>query len=114
MSPIDVKALHERSPLYVQMSDGNIQNKWTIKVVNKSNFPMQAEITVEGPEGMTFVADKVITVAPGNVGATTLLVKIPKKLLTESRVPLKINVVDLNNPSIKATYESDFLGPPVR
>ena len=114
MSSIDVKALHDRSPLYVQMSNGDIQNKWTIKVVNKSADVMHAEISVEGPIGLSYIAEKVITIQPGNVGATTLRVKIPKKQLTSTNTPLLIKVVDLNNPLNAETYESVFIGPKIR
>lgn len=111
MSPIDVKALHERSPLFVQMSDGTIQNKWTIKIVNKSDNEMMAEITVTGVEGLIYEADKVVKIQPGNVGATTLLVRVPRRNLTEASVPVVIHVQDLNNKNISATYEAAFLGP---
>jgi len=114
MSPIDLKALHERSPLFVQMSDGNIQNKWTVKVVNKSNEVMLANVTVTGPEGLTFVADKQITIQPGNVGATTLFVRIPKKNLTDTSTPVVIHVQDINNEQISASYETAFLSPKKR
>lgn len=114
MSPIDVKALHERSPLFVQMSDGNIQNKWTVKVVNKGDKEMLARLHVTGPEGITYIADKDITIQPGNVGATTLFVKIPRKNLESSSVPITIHVQDLNNENIKANYDTSFLGPKKR
>jgi len=114
MSPIDLKALHERSPLFVQMSDGNIQNKWTIKVVNKSNEVMLAKIDVTGPKGLIYKADKEITIQPGNVGATTLFVKIPKKNLTETNTPVTIHVVNLNDETITADYETVFISPKKR
>ncbi|MEA3405100.1 MAG: cytochrome c oxidase accessory protein CcoG [Pseudomonadota bacterium] len=112
MSPIDVKALHERAPLFVQMSDGTIQNKWVMKVVNKSNQPMQAQISVHGPEGLTYVVDReALDIQAGNVGATDLFVKIPKKLLTDVNTPVIIKVVDLNNPAIVEEYNATFIGP---
>ena len=112
MSPIDVKALHERSPLFVKMSDGNIQNKWTIKVVNKSNHEMAATITVEGHDYLTYKTDKtVLMVKPGNVSSTRLFVQIPKAKLMGTRTPITIYVQDQNNPAINSVYESVFLGP---
>ncbi|MDG6778914.1 cytochrome c oxidase accessory protein CcoG [Thiomicrorhabdus sp. zzn3] len=114
MSPMDVKALHERAPLFVQMSDGNIQNKWTMKVVNKGSVPMQAQISVEGPEGLTYSVDKVLEIQAGNVGSATLFVKIPKKQLTDVNTPIVIKVVDLNNPAVVERYETAFIGPRVR
>ncbi|GKT13041.1 MAG: hypothetical protein ISEC1_P2036 [Thiomicrorhabdus sp.] len=114
MSSIDVKALHERSPLYVQMSNGNIQNKWVIKVVNKGNTPMRAEITVTGPAGISFNAERVLTIQPGNVGSTSLFVRLQRKSLDSAKTPITINVVDLNNPQVSESYESLFIGPKPR
>ncbi|WP_028487394.1 cytochrome c oxidase accessory protein CcoG [Thiomicrorhabdus chilensis] len=111
MSPMDVKALHERAPLFVQMSDGNIQNKWTMKVVNKGNMPMAAEITVKGPESLAYNVDKVIDIQPGNVGSTTLFVRMPRKQLEDVNTPIVITVTDLNNPAIVEEYEATFIGP---
>lgn len=115
MSPIDVKALHERSPLFVQMSDGSIQNKWTLKVVNKGNEEMSVNFNVTGPEGLSFKTAKEIMVIPaGNVGSTALFVKIPRKNLTESSVPIRIYVQDIAKPEVNTVYESSFLGPKIR
>ncbi|HHS99927.1 MAG TPA: cytochrome c oxidase accessory protein CcoG, partial [Thiomicrospira sp.] len=91
-----------------------IQNKWTIKVVNKSNEVIHADISVTGPAGLTYVAGKQITIQPGNVGSTTLLVRIPKNNLTETSTPVHIHVKDLNNDEISADYETAFLSPKKR
>jgi len=114
MSPIDVKVLHERAPLFVQMSDRTIQNKYYVKLVDKSNEPIAAKITVTGPDSLIYIVDKVLHVSPGNVGTATLLVKIPKKDLTSANTPIEIKVEDMNNPNIKETYESMFIGPRMR
>ncbi len=114
MSPIDVKVLHERAPLYVQLSTGHIQNKYIVKIVNKYSQPMQAHIDVKGPKGTIAIADQDISILPGNVGSSTLLVRVPKKNMTDSEVPIKIIVQDKLHPQIKAEYESVFIGPRMR
>ncbi len=114
MAAIDVKALHDRSPLYVQMSDGTIQNKWTVKVVNKGNDPMKAEVIATGPEGLIYKVNGVLDIKPGNVGSTTLYVKIPRNHLTSDQTPIVIKVTDLNNPAVFEEYQSNFIGPRVR
>ncbi|MDG6774520.1 cytochrome c oxidase accessory protein CcoG [Thiomicrorhabdus sp. ZW0627] len=115
MSPMDVKALHERAPVFVQMSNGNIQNKWVMKVVNKGNMPMAAKITVEGPEGLEYNLDRhILDIAPGNLGSTTLFVRIPRKQLEGASTPILIRVVDENNPQVVETYETVFIGPEKR
>jgi len=111
MSPIDVKALHERSPLFVQMSDGSIQNKWTLKIVNKNSEDMRVSVVVTGPEVLQAIVDDQVVIRPGTVGSATLLVKIPRKALTDTNTPIQIIVQDLDNPEIRAVYDSVFIGP---
>lgn len=111
MSPIDVKALHERSPLFVQMSDGTIQNKWTLKIVNKGAEDMRVSVTVNGPERLTYVVPEEVVIHPGTVGSTTLLVKVPRKDLTETNTPIEIVVQDLDKPEVKSVYGTAFIGP---
>ncbi|WP_294949664.1 4Fe-4S dicluster domain-containing protein [Sulfurivirga sp.] len=111
LDPIDVKALHDRAPLFVQMSDGTIQNKYTVKIVNKTPNKMMAKISVEGPEGLVYLTDRVVPVEPGTVGQAIVRVRLPKSALKEGRVPIRIIVQDQNHPEIKSTYESVFIGP---
>jgi len=111
MSPIDMKVLHERAPLFVQMSDGSIQNKYYAKVVNKSDQLLEAKITVDGPESLIYIVDETITVAPGTVDEATLLVRIPKEDIEQTNTPIEITVQDLNNKAINHTYESMFISP---
>ncbi|MBN2647700.1 MAG: cytochrome c oxidase accessory protein CcoG, partial [Thiotrichales bacterium] len=115
MSPLDVKALHERSPLFVQMSDGSIQNKWTLKIVNKGSEVLRAKITVQSAApSMQYDVSDTLQVQPGTVGSTTLLVKIPRKEVDAQNMPLKIVVEDLQNPAVRAVYDSAFIGPKPR
>lgn len=114
MNPIDVKALHERSPLFMQMSDGSIKNKWTLKIVNKGAEPMHAKVHVTGPKGLITTVDDNIVIQPGNVGTSTLFVEIHRSKLKQANTPIQIHVEDKNNPQVNETYDSVFIGPPVR
>jgi len=38
----------ERQPLFVRMSDGSIQNKYTFKVLNKTDKDVYVKISAEG------------------------------------------------------------------
>ncbi len=46
LAPMDLKVLHERQPLFVQLSDGSIRNKYELKVLNKTKATMPVSITV--------------------------------------------------------------------
>ncbi len=46
LSSMDLKVLHDRQPLFVQLSDGSIRNKYELKVMNKTDKDMQVDISV--------------------------------------------------------------------
>lgn len=111
MAPVDLKVLHERAPLFVAMSDGTIQNKYYVKVVNKSGEIMNAEITVDGPSTLTYKVDKVMRIGPGDIGNATLLVRVPKRDINDTTIPITVHVKDSEQELLRADYVSKFLSP---
>ncbi len=109
MAPIDVKVIQERAPLFVMMSDGTVQNKFYVKVVNKTDKELELSVVVTGQEGLTYVVDRVMFVEAASKGSAQLLVRIPRKLITSHILPIKIRVEDVNNPLIYQEYSSNFL-----
>jgi cytochrome c oxidase accessory protein FixG len=45
LASMDLKVLHDRQPLFVQLSDGSIRNKYELKVMNKTDKDMQVAIS---------------------------------------------------------------------
>jgi len=46
--PVELSIVHERQPLFIQMSDGSILNRYTIKAVNKTPTALQFKLRVTG------------------------------------------------------------------
>ena len=44
IAPMDLKVLHDRQPLFVQLSDGSIRNKYELKIMNKTDQPMLVDV----------------------------------------------------------------------
>ena len=51
---IEANVLKDRSPPFVQLSSGRVQNGYTLKLVNKLAEPRRMEITITGIEGLGF------------------------------------------------------------
>jgi cytochrome c oxidase accessory protein FixG len=45
IASMEFKVLHDRQPLFVQLSDGSIRNKYELKVMNKTDAEMMVDIT---------------------------------------------------------------------
>ena len=112
LGTFDLKVLHERQPLFVLQSDGTIQNKYQLKIFNKTDQDMHISIHVDGPEGMVTQGIKLKTKLPASkLSSFTVFLRIPKENIKRDRTPVtfKINSFEEFEDSIE--YESMFYGP---
>jgi polyferredoxin len=114
LEAIEVKVLHERAPLYVQLSDGSIQNKYTLKVLNKSEQDLSVRISAEAPVPLTLIgADEPLLTQSGEVTPMIVFVKIKRGDLTGETLPVVFHAkTELDAGTvIEAERESAFFGP---
>ncbi|RKZ94036.1 MAG: hypothetical protein DRQ43_07420 [Gammaproteobacteria bacterium] len=116
MESLELKVLHARQPLFVIQSDGTIQNRYTLKVLNKMNEDMKVTISVDndGYKGLIMKgAEKQIVATHGTVTAVTIFVKVPRKNLTVKSQPIMFTVEgkDADGTLYQSDRESVFIGP---
>jgi cytochrome c oxidase accessory protein FixG len=114
LDPIQLKVLHERAPLFVTLSDGSIQNKYTLKILNKLTEDLEVKISASGPEHMKLVgADEPVAARNGFVSPAMVFVKIPRKHLPEERQEITFHVegVREDGRTVATSRESVFIGP---
>src|SRR3546814_18583470 len=56
---LDLAVQHDRSPLYVQLSDGAIRNNYTLKLRNMELRPRTVEVTLSGQIGRASCRERV-------------------------------------------------------
>jgi cytochrome c oxidase accessory protein FixG len=114
LAAVDLKVLHERAPLYVRLSDGSIQNKYTLKILNKMPEELPIRISVTGPEGLTLMgADEAVVAPPGGVTATVVFVKVPRKSVDREQQPILFHAEAIrpSGVTVSTERESVFIGP---
>ena len=112
LASIELKVLHERQPLFVMQSDGSVQNKYELKILNKTDKDMQVAVSVTGQTALTVIgADKPFDVPADQVAAYTIFLRIASDQLTAERTPVIIKVTDTMHPEFAAEYTSMFFGP---
>lgn len=112
LGTFDFKVIHERQPLFVQLSTGSIQNKYDLKILNKTDRDMNINVIVDGPEGLeTQGLDDVIALPAGRLSSIMAFVKIPRGSLKEDRTPVTFTIQSADNKKDKIKYESMFYGP---
>jgi cytochrome c oxidase accessory protein FixG len=112
LSPTEFKVVHERQPLYVRLSDGSIQNKYTLKLLNKTQQPITVRYSVSGLEGaQLYGLDEVVIVEPGRVVPITALVRAPSDVTEEGLAPITFEANVVNQPQLDTRYHSMFMAP---
>jgi len=112
--PVELSVIHERQPLFVQMSDGSIANRYTIKAVNKTPHALQFTLHIKGLDGVKIKmpdGDIVTLEAKGTIPFHVYLNAMPdqfKQQETEIYFILEsLNATD----TLTLTKRSVFIGP---
>jgi cytochrome c oxidase accessory protein FixG len=111
LSPTEFKVVHERQPLFVKLSDGSIQNKYTVKLLNKTKETLTLKFEIEGMEGASLHGLTKIKVEPGKVIPVTALVRVHEDDMKSDLTPIIFKGVAESDPSITVSYKSMFMGP---
>jgi cytochrome c oxidase accessory protein FixG len=116
---LDVSVLHHRNPLYVELTDGSLRNRFTVKILNKLHERRSFQLSAEGLEGATLsilgtkVTAPKIDVAADDLRALNVLVTVPKDERDElegEAMPFQFVVTDLADER-RTVHEATFWGP---
>jgi len=84
-SETEIHILHDRNPLFVQLSDGSVRNGYAVKILNKAGEDRLFRLTARGIEGLSLRIQGVGDVTPDalpvyadSVGHFRLFVTAPK------------------------------------
>ncbi|MDH2918805.1 MAG: cytochrome c oxidase accessory protein CcoG [Sideroxydans sp.] len=104
----------ERQPLFVRMSDGSIQDKYTFKVLNKTDKDLRVNVSAEGGvKGQTLRCDCELPklVAHGKSTTFTMFVRVDDKNVLKDVTKLQFRVENTEDPTMFAEYNSVFNAP---
>lgn len=110
LGELELKVLHERQPLYVTLSDGAIQNRYELKILNKTGEDLNISIQARGHPQLLLRAREV-AVSAGQLASVSVFVRIPARDLEQERIPVSFLVQDRDNPDLQASYSSMFFSP---
>jgi cytochrome c oxidase accessory protein FixG len=114
-SDAHVNVLHDRNPLFVQLSDGSIRNGYTLKIVNKRHEPRTLLVTQEAfPEGRLSAIGGAagerqnapaleLPVPPDGVAEHRIFLTVPRDAIPASSVDLRFLFTD---PATGQSFEA--------
>lgn len=112
MSPAEINIVPSRQPLYVMMSDGSVQNRYQVRIFNKTDNNQLYRIIASDKLGL--ISEKTETellVKPGKMATAYINVRISKEALTLNTTPITFMAHNLTTKGLLLKYESVFKAP---
>ena len=111
--PLKLTVIAERQPLYVFESDGAIQNKYVLKLVNETDQDLHISFsaTSDMKEQSVLGAETPLLIKHGKVNEYTIFIKVPEKYVTKEITAIDFKVQSTEAPTMHATYRTVFNGP---
>ncbi len=107
-----VDVIRDRNALYRELSDGRIENVYTLKVLNKSEINQPLEIMVAGLPGLTVDTDPVSPVArAAEITAITVRVKADPEQTGGGGHDVSFDVNSTLSADVEASSTSRFFAP---
>lgn len=112
LGALKLQVIHGRQPLFVRLSDGAIQNRYDIKVLNKTGEEMYVKISASGVPGQQLIGAETPLLAHHNqISAYTVYVRVPREHLHGDTTPIEFRVESLEQGEVNAVYKSVFMAP---
>ncbi|MEL6360320.1 MAG: cytochrome c oxidase accessory protein CcoG [Pseudomonadota bacterium] len=114
---LDVNVLRDRTPPFVQLSDGSIRNAYTLKIVNKANVEREFIVTLAGIESidLSAIGEKSVNnqlslkVRGDDVRSTRILATLPADAIRHRSMPVTFIIREaetgeqMENPTVFLT-----------
>jgi cytochrome c oxidase accessory protein FixG len=109
--PVELTAIRDRTNLYVTTDSGDIENIYTLQLVNMDDAMHEFIISIDGIPDAEIIGETRHTLNGGEVRAISLRVSVPPSSLDKPTNALDFTVVASDVPQLTATSESRFMKP---
>jgi len=109
-SPVSLDVLRDRNSLYRLTDDGNVDNVYTLRILNKTEHEQRFRLEAHGASALTLLPDHEYRVASGDVYSLPLRVR---RAAYDPLGPetIELTVQSMDNPHVHATTRARFLAP---
>jgi cytochrome c oxidase accessory protein FixG len=109
-SPVSLDVLRDRNSLYRLTDDGQVDNVYTLRILNKTEKEQRFRLEARGGSALTLLPDREYTVGSGAVYSLPLRVRRPayEPLGPET---IEITARSVDDPEVHVTTDARFLAP---
>jgi cytochrome c oxidase accessory protein FixG len=110
-SPVSLDVIRDRNALFKLTDDGNVDNVYTIRILNKSERPQRLVVEARGASPLTLIAKQTEYRVPSGA-----VYSLPLRVRRAAYEPLGAETIvftlrSLDDPSVQTETEARFLAP---
>ncbi len=111
-SPIGVEAVPERNPIYREVGWDDIENLYTVRILNKSTEPRTFTLHADGLDGLELESrPETVTIEPGRSGEVMARVRAPRESLASHSEAIRFEVRRADDEQVRRATSTRFQGP---
>ncbi len=109
--PLEISAERDRNQLYVTTAEGEIENIYSLHLLNMDRESHEFTLSIDGLAGAQLIGPSSIRLAGGETGSVGVRVRAPAQQLTRPSSNMRFVARAQDNPKLTATAESRFVKP---
>jgi hypothetical protein len=94
-----------------EADDGAIENIYRLQIMNTGDKTRTFRISIAGIAGIRLDGNDEITVAGGEIGTQTAVVKADAGAMASGATPITFEIADIGDSSVTVTEQSKFWMP---
>ncbi|MDX1692998.1 MAG: cytochrome c oxidase accessory protein CcoG [Ketobacteraceae bacterium] len=109
--PLQLDIIRDRNQLYRETVQGEIENIYTLKIMNMTQQEQSYKVSVSGLEGLDLNVPERVRALPGELVVVPVSAALEKQDLKKPNSTIEFHVEAVDNASLSVTEESRFIGP---
>lgn len=109
--PLEADVVRERGRLYNVTYEGLIENKYSLKIMNKDQHPHSFDISFSGIEHASLLGEKHVMLSAGEIVEIPIRIEIDPDKIQRINSVIFYHIKAQNDDSIFINVESRFIGP---
>ncbi|WP_300731645.1 cytochrome c oxidase accessory protein CcoG [Pseudomonas sp.] len=109
-SMVSLDVIKDRG-LFRENSQGQIENIYSLKIINKTQEPQQYRVSLRDGEGYQLQGKTELTLAPGEIADVPVSVALLADRPQSSSQTIEFVVTDTDDPTVRSVAKSRFVAP---
>lgn len=109
--PLELDVIRARDRLFIETTDGLIENSYTLKILNMDQQQHTYNISFSGLDKSSLIGKSQAVLAAGEVSELPIRLRIARDNINSMNTKIVFSIESADNDAFRAIAESRFIGP---